>query len=259
MAFRPVPPFAQYFDDSGEVLNGGSITFTTSGTTTPKATYSDKALSVPNTNPVLLDSAGRPATDIWGSGSYRMVLKDRLGATVGLSFDNVEASSDLPDQTGNSGKYLTTNGSAASWGTIIQVPSMVGQDGLYLTNNGTTASWSAVTPEEQTTVTAQDVTAITSTVIDCSLGPDVNLAQATNVTTLSFTNVPATGNAFVLTINRVKDNSVTARSITWPASVLFPGGTDPTLTQTALARDIIILKTNDGGTTWDGSYLINEA
>ena len=84
MAFRLFPPFVQFFNDSGEVLNGGSITFTNSGTTTPKATYSNKALSIENTNPVLLDSSGRPETDIWGSGSYRAVLKDALGALATL-------------------------------------------------------------------------------------------------------------------------------------------------------------------------------
>lgn len=29
----------------------------------------------------------------------------------------------LPDQTNNSGKYLTTNGSSASWATIVTDPS----------------------------------------------------------------------------------------------------------------------------------------
>lgn len=51
----------------------------------------------------------------------------------------------LPTQTSNSGKYLTTNGSAASWTTISQVPSQSGNSGKYLTTDGTTASWGTVT------------------------------------------------------------------------------------------------------------------
>jgi hypothetical protein len=51
----------------------------------------------------------------------------------------------LPTQTSNSGKYLTTNGSAASWTTISQVPSQSGNSGKYLTTDGTTASWDTVT------------------------------------------------------------------------------------------------------------------
>lgn len=257
MAFRLFPPFVQFFNDSGEVLNGGSITFTNSGTTTPKATYSNKALSIENTNPVLLDSAGRPETDIWGSGSYRAVLKNALGAQVGSTFDDIEASSSLPSQTGHSGEFLTTDGVDTSWTEIAVLPSVTGQDGLYLTNNGTVASWAAVSGDGMTTVPSQDVTAIASTVIDCSLGPVVNLTHGVNITTLAFSNVPAADDAFVLTIARTKDNSGTARSITWPSSVLFGGGTDPTLTQTALARDDITLLTYDGGTTWAGSYNLN--
>jgi hypothetical protein len=37
----------------------------------------------------------------------------------GLAWAAIDA---LPSQTGNSGKYLTTNGSAASWATITTDP-----------------------------------------------------------------------------------------------------------------------------------------
>jgi hypothetical protein len=49
----------------------------------------------------------------------------------------------LPSQTGENGKYLTTNGTTASWSPISQVPSQAGQAGKFLTTNGTTASWAA--------------------------------------------------------------------------------------------------------------------
>ena len=47
----------------------------------------------------------------------------------------------LPAQSGQSGKYLTTNGTAASWATVDALPSQTGNSGKYLTTNGTTASW----------------------------------------------------------------------------------------------------------------------
>jgi hypothetical protein len=47
----------------------------------------------------------------------------------------------FPSQTGNSGKYLTTNGTSTSWGAVSQVPSQTGNNGKYLTTDGTTASW----------------------------------------------------------------------------------------------------------------------
>jgi hypothetical protein len=50
----------------------------------------------------------------------------------------------LPDQTGNSGKFLTTNGSTTSWATVDALPSQSNNSGKFLTTNGTTASWSTV-------------------------------------------------------------------------------------------------------------------
>jgi hypothetical protein len=47
-----------------------------------------------------------------------------------------------PTQTSNSGKYLTTDGSAVSWATVDALPSQSGNSGYYLTTNGTAASWS---------------------------------------------------------------------------------------------------------------------
>jgi hypothetical protein len=53
----------------------------------------------------------------------------------------------LPSQTGNSGKYLTTDGTAKSWGTVSQyaLPSQTGNSGKFLTTNGTSESWGTVT------------------------------------------------------------------------------------------------------------------
>jgi len=51
---------------------------------------------------------------------------------------------ELPSQTGQSGKYLTTNGSSMSWSTVDALPSQSGQSGKYLTTDGTTASWTEV-------------------------------------------------------------------------------------------------------------------
>jgi hypothetical protein len=50
----------------------------------------------------------------------------------------------LPSQTGNSGKYLTTNGTASSWGAVDALPSQTGNSGKYLTTNGTAAAWASI-------------------------------------------------------------------------------------------------------------------
>jgi hypothetical protein len=53
----------------------------------------------------------------------------------------------VPSQSGNSGKYLTTNGTNSSWGTVDALPSQTSNSGKYLTTDGTTASWATVTTD----------------------------------------------------------------------------------------------------------------
>lgn len=50
----------------------------------------------------------------------------------------------VPSQSGNSGKYLTTDGTTSSWGAVDALPSQTGNAGEYLRTDGTTASWAAV-------------------------------------------------------------------------------------------------------------------
>ncbi len=64
----------QFTDTNGAPLGGGSVYFYDPGTTNPKGTYQDSGLTVPNTNPVVLNAAGRAT--IGGSGSYRQVVYD---------------------------------------------------------------------------------------------------------------------------------------------------------------------------------------
>jgi hypothetical protein len=70
---------------------------------------------------------------------------DGVTSAVQTQIDAREAT--LPSQTGNSGKYLTTNGTAKSWGTVSQyaLPTQTGNSGKYLTTNGTAESWGTVT------------------------------------------------------------------------------------------------------------------
>lgn len=100
--------------------------------------------------------------------------------------------------------------------------------------------------------TKQDVTAVGTTDIDLTAGNVVNLSHGTNISTFTFSNPSPTGKACSLTIRRIKDNSGTTRTITWPASVKWAGGTAPTLTQTATCVDIFTFVTVDAGARWDG-------
>lgn len=96
MSNRIIAAFTQFFDDSGKPLVNGKLKFYQTGTTTDKNTYANSSLSIPNTNPVILDGAGR-CPDVFGSGIYKVVsfTSDNIQIQV---FDPVSASSELAGQ-----------------------------------------------------------------------------------------------------------------------------------------------------------------
>lgn len=94
------PAPQQYFDNSGDPLSGGLVYFYEAGTTTPKNTYTTSAATpgTENANPVVLNSSGRPTTGIWGSGSYKYIVKTSAGTTLETR-DNVTLSGEAVTQS----------------------------------------------------------------------------------------------------------------------------------------------------------------
>ena len=64
--------------------------------------------------------------------------------TNGTSASWANIPTEIPSQSGQNGKFLTTNGSSVSWATVNALPSQTGNSGKYLTTNGTTASWGEI-------------------------------------------------------------------------------------------------------------------
>ena len=80
----------QALDNLGNPLSGGFLYTYSAGTTTPYSTWTDSTLSVPNANPIILNSAGRPPNEIWfDSTSYKFVLTDSLSNVLG-TWDNIQ-------------------------------------------------------------------------------------------------------------------------------------------------------------------------
>jgi hypothetical protein len=74
---NPVP---QFCDANGEPYAGGTIATYIPDTSTPKATWSDPGQLGQNTNPIVLDAAGRCV--MYGDGAYRLILKDAAGNII---------------------------------------------------------------------------------------------------------------------------------------------------------------------------------
>jgi hypothetical protein len=92
----------------------------------------------------------------------------------------------------------------------------------------------------------QAVTAAASTDIDLSLGSAVAVDMAASITTLTI----AAARTAMRALLYLKQDGAGSKTVTWPASVKWAGGSAPTLTTTANRTDVIELSTFDAGTTW---------
>ncbi|AYA04632.1 hypothetical protein BEN74_18810 [Acinetobacter sp. WCHAc010034] len=71
----------QFEDRNGKPLAGGKVFTYEANTTTPKLTYADPDGKAPNTNPVILDEAGR-AKIYADTGAYRVQVFDKKGVLI---------------------------------------------------------------------------------------------------------------------------------------------------------------------------------
>jgi hypothetical protein len=80
----------QFFDNNGIPLAGGLIYSYAAGTSTPLATYTSSSGSTANSNPIILDAAGRPSEEIWLSDLtvYKLILKTPANVQI-WSMDNL--------------------------------------------------------------------------------------------------------------------------------------------------------------------------
>ena len=90
-----------------------------------------------------------------------------------------------------------------------------------------------------------------ATTVNCETGNSFSHTLTEN-TTFTFSNPPASGTAYTLSLEIIQDASASGFTVTWPASVDWPAATAPTLTATASAKDVFVFTTRDGGTNWYG-------
>lgn len=97
-------PILQFFDSNGDPLALGKLYVYAAGTLTPATTYTDSTLATPNANPIILNSAGRPASggNVVGVyldlASYKFVLKTSADVTV-WTLDNVQSTAVAANQS----------------------------------------------------------------------------------------------------------------------------------------------------------------
>lgn len=121
MAATLLPPGEiQFSDANGVPLASGTVQFYIPSTSTPKATWQDSGGAVLNTNPVVLDAAGRAI--IYGVGSYRQVVKDVNGVTI---WDQVTADTSAGSQVFGGTSGGTGNAQTLAAGTFTSTDGQV--------------------------------------------------------------------------------------------------------------------------------------
>lgn len=131
--------------------------------------------------------------------AYAIADRIELRVTAQGITDATDIDTALPSQTSNSGKYLTTDGTNSSWGTVTpySLPSQTGNSGKYLTTNGTSESWGTVS-QKVLQVATNTTTGSTFTNQTFSWNSTVNSVGATHLS-ITFTPVSSTSTLLIYT------------------------------------------------------------
>lgn len=151
-AFSRVPlPFLQPVNGSGVPYANSKLYFYVADSSTPLDTYSNAALSVPNSNPVTADANGMFPVIYLGSGTYDIVLKSAAGATIWTAEDVAAASVSAATTTVAGIVELATSAEALAGtsSTVAMTPAVTAnaiQQGFGYGSVGGTANDITITP-----------------------------------------------------------------------------------------------------------------
>ena len=180
--------------------------------------------------------------------------------TLDTELDAIVSTSDLPIAKGGTGAG-TASGAIANLGITATAAELNYND---ITTLGSSEASKVVTAdangdvillqELKATSYNESYVAVTSssnaTAVDCEAG-NTFMHTLTEATTFTFSNPPATGTAYSMSIEIIQDAGASGFAVTWP-TITWPTATTPTITATANAVDVFVFTTRDGGTTWRG-------
>jgi hypothetical protein len=218
----------------------------TSGTitVTPAATAGTTAITIPATSGTLIttgDTGSVTNTMLAGSIAY-----SKLSLSGSIVNADINASAAIADT-----KLATISTAGKVSGTAI-TSGNISTSGSFATTSTLAvgqSSAAANTDFDLAGTYAQTVVAVGALNIDCSTG-NYFTKTINGASTFTVSNVPASRSyAFTLELTH------TSGAITWFSGVVWPGGTAPTLTTGKV--HLFMFVTDDGGTTWRASSLIN--
>lgn len=234
---------------SGALVFANSPTFTTPNIGTATGSVSGNA----GTATALATSRNFSLTgDVTASavgfdGTGNVALATAIGAGVIVNADVNASAAIAYSKLALSSSIVNGDLAGGSYAAITSVGTLTA-----LTLGGQLSMADNVVERPYLTDYAEEVNAMGNSsgteTIDITDGNVVTMTLTGNITSLTISNPPATGRCGSLTIVITQDGTG-SRTIAWPASVDWPGGTAPTLGG-ASEVDIVTMFTTDAGTTW---------
>ena len=200
-------------DDDGNPESGAKIYFYDAGTSTPRAIYTDAALSVPHTIPIVCDSAGRSPLifiDPTG-GDYKINITDSVDVLI-YEDDDISPSLNTPVSIANGGTGATTASGAR---TALDVPS-----------NTTTDSYNVRINALESTDSVGTVWDYNAQTFAASFTPNIatHNAVSTTLTSNITVNVPTGGTAGKPFLLKFAQDATGSRAITLDSAYKPQGG-----------------------------------
>jgi hypothetical protein len=210
----------QFFSNSGVPLAGGLLYTYAAGTTTPLATFTTAAGSTANSNPIVLNSAGRLDNEVWLTSTltYKFLLKDSDGVTI-ATYDDIPGIGSVNGLTSGT-SILFGNGSGGFSNVVVGSNlSFVGGT-LSATAGGSGSVSVGLTAPAAFTVTGSPVTS-TGTLALTYSGTPVPVSSGGTGTSSLTANSVVLGNgtsAVQLVAPGTAGNVLTSDGATWTSS-----------------------------------------
>jgi len=224
-----------------------------SGTSVGLQVGSGKTLSVGGTlvgsGTVTLDSAAISAASATISDLGTVTTVDLNGGTIdGVTIGGTTAGAITATNLTGTGTITFNGATVTDLGTVGTIDLNGGTvDGVTVGGSVAGAVTATTLKSTSTRETSNNVTQSTGTLtLDCATGNAFSFTPSQNITTLTITNVPSSGDAYSMVLKIAGS----AYTIAWGAAVKWAGGQAPALSSSN--HDVIVLMTVDGGTTWYG-------
>lgn len=255
-------------DDVGDGIadfGGAQIFVFDFGTVTPKTTFSDFALTVPNTDPVVADADGlfgdifvdiQCSMELQTFNDVSVYTADVFAPEDGIS-TLAAADVSVADSGGFYTPTVTVESALAELGADYSLGAVNTVVGLQTFSGGIALADAEIGRGVLTdyAVTSNAVASSSNVItLDMTTGNVFTTTLTEDITTVTLSNPPATGSYGELLWIITQDGASGAFTVAFPAAVLWPSGTAPTITVSNDAVDEVTLHTVDAGTTYLGNF-----